>query len=104
MKYFKPGPKPLEYKVIVFPDPVSEQEEGSIMVKPIQVMDNERRMRTRGILVDFSDMAFSDWKCDKPSRGDVVEFSMYAGQFFNGDDGKEYRIMNDKDLVAFWGK
>lgn len=100
---YNPGPLPLEYKIIVLPDAVIEEaDEGSVIIKANITKETDKRMQTRGTLISFSDMAFSGWECDKPVISSRVEYAVYSGQAFTGDDGREYRIMNDKDLVAFW--
>lgn len=104
MEEFKPGLTPLEYKVIVYPYPTEEEFESSIegLVKPETTEKKDRMEQTRGVLVDFTDMAFGDWRCELPKRGQEIEFSKLAGQFFDGLDGKEYKLMNDQDLVGFF--
>lgn len=101
---FKPGLTPLEYKVIVYPYPVEETFNSSIegFVKAETTQKVDRMNQTRGVLVDFTDMAFENWKCQLPVRGQEIEFSKLSGQFFEGKDGKEYKLMNDQDLVGFF--
>jgi co-chaperonin GroES (HSP10) len=101
---FNPGLTPLEYKVIVYPYPVKEEYESSIegLVKSVNTEKQDRMEQTRGVLIDFTDMAFSEWKCELPERGQEIEFSRLSGQFFIGKDGKEYKLMNDQDLVGFF--
>jgi len=102
MEEYKPGLTPLEYKVIVYPYPVEEVFEDSVIVKATVTEKTDRMNQTRGVLVDFTDMAFGDWKCELPERGQEIEFSKLSGQFFEGLDGKEYKLMNDQDLVGFF--
>lgn len=99
---YNPGPRPLKYRVFVLPDPIEEKVGEGIIVKANETLDADKRMQTRGTLIDFSDMAFEGWECEKPKRGNRVEFSVYSGQRFSGDDEREYLLMNDEDLVAFW--
>ena len=101
---YKPGAVPLKYRVFVVPDDVEEVAGEGVIFKATTTVDADKRMQTRGTLIDFSDMAFEGWECAKPKRGDRVEFSMYSGQRFIGDDDREYLLMNDEDLAAFWRK
>lgn len=98
---FKPGLKPLEFKVIVWPFPVDEMAGGGIIAKPEQTKAKDRMEQTKAILVDYTDMAFSKWRCALPKRGDTVVFSKLAGDFYTGDDGKEYKLLNDEDLIGY---
>ncbi|MCP3924478.1 MAG: hypothetical protein GY714_18045 [Desulfobacterales bacterium] len=99
----KAGLIPVEYKVIVLPDPIEEKAGEGVIIKAETTLDTDKRMQTRGTLIDYSDMAFEGMPCKLPKRGDRIEYAMYSGQYFEGDDGQEYIIMNDKDIVGFWG-
>jgi len=89
-------------------DPVEEKTQGGIIV-PQQVMDQEGMAQVHGTLVDKSEMAFTDvdnhrWKCEVPSIGDRVMIAKYSGLVVRGEEEgvkTEYRIINDKDIVAF---
>lgn len=99
---------PLEYRCVVRLDPVEEMTAGGIIV-PQQVQDQESMAQVHGTLVDMSDMAFTDienkkWKCEVPELGDKVMIAKFAGLVVKEDeDGVqvEYRLINDKDVVAF---
>lgn len=104
----KHGLIPVEYKIIVLPDPVSEMAGEGIIVKAESTKGNDERMQTRGTLVAVSEMAFTNddgqrWRCKLPKVGDKIEYAIYSGQFINGADEQRYAIMNDKDLVAIVG-
>jgi len=97
---------PVEYKVCVLPDEV----EGStgLIHKPETVIWEETRAQVLGTVVAVSDMAFtledgSKWKCRVPKVGDRVRFAKYAGLMTDKIEGKFYRYMNDKDIVAIIG-
>lgn len=96
---------PVEYKIIVLPDPVDETAGEGIIVKAESTKNNDERMQTRGTLIAASEMAFTNddgqkWRCVAPIVGEKIEFAMYAGQFLIGDDGTKYKVMADKDVVA----
>lgn len=101
----KTGIKPIEYKVLVLPDQVSEKTDGGLLVKPETVVYEETRGQVIGTLIAKSDMAFSDgngksWNCDIPKVGQKVRFAKYAGQMTDKIGGLHYRLMNDKDIIA----
>lgn len=94
---------PVEYKVIVKPDPVENMD--GMFEKPPEVVAREERMQTRGTLVSLSEMSFRNddgqrWRCKLPKAGDRVIYAMYAGQKIVGADEETYQVMNDKDIIA----
>jgi co-chaperonin GroES (HSP10) len=57
-------------------------------------------------LIEAGAIAFSDpdW-LDRPKAGQMVMYDRYAGgSLVKGDDGGEYRLMNDKEIVAILGE
>ncbi|UOF81787.1 co-chaperonin groeS [Caudoviricetes sp.] len=102
----KHGLKALEYKVIVHPVKVEERTKGGIVLPDI-VVEKDQNSAMEGTIVDISPLAFTyaEWPADasKPAVGDKVIFSRYSGINVKGNDGLEYRIMNDKDIVAVRG-
>ena len=65
----------------------------------------EKRAVYRGTLIAMAPTAFSyeNWPAGTvlPKPGDKVLFGKYAGTNVKGPkDGKEYRVLNDKDIIA----
>lgn len=93
----------LEYKVLVRPRKVEERTKGGIVL-PEQVLEKDQHAAMEGQICGLSPFAFSyeEWPrgARKPRIGDVVVFARYSGITQKGNDGIEYRIMNDKDVVA----
>lgn len=100
------GITPTEFKVLIDPKPV-EKKIGSIII-PETTQESEKYAQIEGRIVAVSPLAFSyaspdEWKAagaKKPGPGDVVLYAKYAGVRVKGKDGKEYLIVNDKDLTA----
>jgi chaperonin GroES len=100
------GLQPVEYKILIAPDDVAETDEriksakaaGIVMVD--KTTDREAMAQVKGRLVAVGGNAFEDWAGRVPKVGDVVYFAKYAGYIIKGDDGKEYRLANDKDCSA----
>ena len=95
-----PGLKPTGYNVLVAVDTFEEVTAGGIIV-PGQFKQREDSAAERGRLVDASAMAFrgGDWEgAETPPIGAEVLFQRYAGNEFEGRDGKKYRVMADTDL------
>lgn len=96
------GLRPIEYNVVVKPDPVEEKTAGGIII-PINKTERDKLAIDEGTLVAVSPHAFSyaDWPEgeEPPKPGARVMFARYAGSLHERN-GVEYRILKDKDLVA----
>lgn len=95
-----PGLKPTGYNVLVALDVLEEKTAGGIIL-PGQHKEREDSASERGRLVDASPMAFmgGDWgAAEAPPIGAEVLFQRYAGNQFEGRDGKKYRVMADTEL------
>jgi len=99
-----PGLRPMGYNVLIAVDVVDEKI-GSIFI-PSKVAEREDSASEKGRIVAVSEMAFTggDWAgcTDLPKAGDLVRFQRYAGNEFDGEDGKKYRIVADTDLKGVY--
>lgn len=93
---------PLEFFVVVEIDQQDEKTKGGIILPP-QVSDKDKLATQEGTLVAASPHAFTyaDWQADmrKPQIGERVLFKRFSGSLHERD-GRTYRLLNDKDLVA----
>lgn len=95
----------MEYKILVEPIKVDEKTKGGIIL-PDEHKDREQFAQMMGTLIAVSPLAFTyadkdDWgDAEKPKPGDKVMFAKFAGAAVKGMNGKDYRIINDKDLTA----
>lgn len=100
------GITPTEFKVLVEPTPI-EEKIGSIIL-PDQKQEHDKFAQTKGKLIAVSPLAFayatpSEWEATgsrPPKPGDSVLFVKYGGARVKGKDGKEYVLINDKDILA----
>lgn len=94
---------PTEFKLLILPDKVAERTQGGVW-RPQEVREHEQAAATTGTIVAKAPLAFTyaDWPegVTPPKEGERVAFARYAGMTIKGKDGHEYRIVNDKDLVA----
>jgi chaperonin GroES len=94
---------PTEYKVLVEPEKQEEKTKSGIII-PDEVKDRQQAAATKGKILDVSPLAFKydDWPSDEriPKVGDKVAFARYAGVSIEGTDGENYRLVNDKDVIA----
>ena len=98
---------PLDKRVLVLPDQVAEKA-GSIFL-PDSRKEQDKWAQARGTLIAIGETAWSEAVDDArrhgaefspPIEGDRILFAKYGGVLVNGSDGREYRIMNDEDVVA----
>jgi co-chaperonin GroES (HSP10) len=94
------GCKPIGDRVLIRPD-IAAAKSGSIEL-PQDVVERAQLASSSGVIVECGEGAFS-WNSDrtrpfdgeKPKTGDRVYFDRYAGKVILGDDGAEYRLMDD---------
>ena len=97
------GIRPLEYNVLVKQDAITEKTKGGVYLSG-ETQEREKHAQTRGVIVDLSPMAFTfdDWPEGepKPQVGQKVFFARHSGIFVDGEDGQEYRVIKDRDIVG----
>lgn len=98
------GIHPTEFKVLLAPKEVQEKTAGGIYLPDI-TKDSEKYAATEGVIVAISHLAFTyatqeEWGDVAPQPGQKVLYAKYAGLRVPGKDGKEYLLVNDKDIVA----
>lgn len=98
----KIGIKPIEYRLVVKIQKFEEKTKGGIYLCE-DTQEKEQWKVAKGHIVEMSDMAFTNdgnkWPCTLPKVGDFVMVAKYQGQKFK-IDGNEYRLLNDKDILA----
>jgi chaperonin GroES len=93
------GIEPVDLKVLVLPDS-AEEKIGSIIV-PDSVKDKNKFATMKCTLVATGANAFKEWGADAgPKVGERVLMAQYAGARTKGDDGQDYILMNDSDIIA----
>jgi co-chaperonin GroES (HSP10) len=72
------------------------------LLLPDQVKDRERMAEVRGRIVSISPAAFdfADFGGEAPKEGQIIVFARHVGIVTQGEDGREYRILQDRDC---WG-
>lgn len=96
----KSGIHPKGHRVLILPDPVEEVSESGIVLSVGQTADRERLAQLRGTIVELGSTAWHDQPEPWAKVGDHIIFGKYSGLIYKGDDGLEYRIINDLDVVA----
>ena len=100
------GINPLEFNVLIDPDKIEEKTAGGLY-KPQDATEREKHQQTKGTIVALSPLAFNadiyPTDMPKPQPGQRVAIALHAGAFIKGADGKEYRMVKDKDITAMIG-
>lgn len=99
-----PGIDPHEFNVLVLQREIEDKTASGLLHLPQQNLDREQDAAVDGMLARLSPAAFSyaeyPPECARPKAGDLVVFRRYAGVLVEGDDGRKYRLMADKDIIA----
>ena len=97
------GIEPLDVRVLVRPDAVEEVTKGGIILAA-SVVEQEKYATVKATLVAVGVNAFAEAKAnpafEAPQPGARVMIAKYGGVVVKGDDGEDYRIMNDLDVTA----
>jgi len=93
------GMSPVEDKVLLLPDKVSEK--VGVIHKPEIVQAQEQIAQVRALLVAFGGNAFEQWGEPIPKEGDRVMVCKYAGILdITGADDETYQLCTDRDITA----
>lgn len=93
------GLLPVEDKVLLLPDQVTEQI-GSLY-KPEIALAQEQMAQVRALLIAVGGNCFEDWDEPIPKIGDRVMVCKYAGIMdIPGADGRKYQLCTDRDITA----
>ena len=97
------GIRPVEFNILIKQDVVADKTKFGLL-KPDEIVEREKHGQTRGVIVAVSPLAFNEdiWPIgmNRPSPGQRIAFARHAGTFITGEDGAEYRVVKDKDVVA----
>ena len=95
------GWKPTGHRVLVRVEEVERKTESGIIIADITA-DKEQLGQDAGVVVEIGNTAYSDQQAPWCQVGDNVKFGRYAGQIISkkqSNDGLEYRVLNDLDIV-----
>lgn len=93
------GLRPLGRAVLV--KPYTPERKESLIVLPDEALERDQMIEQRAVIVDIGPCAWHDEPCPRASVGDKVLISKFAGYMAKGTaDGKQYRIVNDRDIFA----
>lgn len=99
------GIEPRGPRVLLLPDQIEETSPGGIVVATGTQLMREELAQTEGLVVALGSTAYREPPFDNDTDpwckvGDRVIFAKYAGLVCPGNDGKKYRLVHDRDIVA----
>jgi co-chaperonin GroES (HSP10) len=96
----KSGINPVGWRILIEPQEVKKVSKGGILLTTETSAEREQMGNTTGIVVAMGDQCFNDQDTKWCVVGDKVIFAKYAGLLYLGKDGKQYRMINDKDITG----
>jgi len=93
--------KPLGHRVLVKTDKIEEKTRGGLYV-PENALERKQAEHVYGTVEGIGATAWKAFDDGNPwaEVGDRVVFAKYGGFLLRDDNGNEFRILNDEDLVA----
>ena len=95
------GWKPTGHRILVRVEQVERKTESGIIIADITA-DKEQIAQDAGIVVEVGSTSYSDQSEKWCEVGDYIKFGRYAGQLVRPSesaDEREYRVINDLDVV-----
>lgn len=94
------GVFPVGTRVLVRPLPAERKTAGGIIITEASARSEEQRQVKAHVIAVGPDAWY-----DKPSKawakvGDLVYIAKFAGAYIQGEDGDNYRLINDEDIGA----
>jgi co-chaperonin GroES (HSP10) len=100
------GCVPIEAYILVLVDEAVDRSTGGIYLTP-DILEKRQMAAETGTIIAVGDGAFywnaersREYRGRKPQPGDHVLFARYAGRIVTGNDGRQYRIMLDREVGA----
>lgn len=92
---------PLLHTILLKPDEVETKTASGIVI-PDMVTEKERKAVEYGTVVTVGPRAFIDYGSDPTilKGGDRVSFARYSGKVIKDNDGTEFVLVNDIDILA----
>lgn len=93
------GLTPLGRAVLI--EPFEPEIRQGLIELPASVKAQMTMLEQRAVVVEAGECAWDDEKSPRAKPGDVVIVTKFAGYIAQGPaDGKQYRLVNDRDIFA----
>ena len=94
------GINPVGNRMLLLPVEVQKKTSSGIIIATEETSDREQLANTSGIVVAMGAECFEDSPSAWCQVGDKIVFAKYAGLMYLGKDGKQYRMINDRDMTG----
>lgn len=94
------GIHPVGHRVLVLPEQVEEKSEGGIIIHHGNQTAREEMAQIKATVIELGSTAYSDQPKAWCKAGQRVVIGKYSGLLYKGLDEKQYRVLNDLDVVA----
>lgn len=98
------GITPVGVSILVYPEQVEETSESGIVLSSLSQLERDQMKQTDGIVIAIGPNAYYDEKGPRCKVGDKIIMAAYAGMIRKGNDGLQYRVIKDNDVVAILEK
>lgn len=98
------GWSPAGRAVLVRPLDAKEKKPGSVIVVPKSISDRTKLMEDRAIVIEVGPLAWNEEPVARATVGDEVILAAFSGYLLLGDDGVDYRFVNERDVFAVRNK
>jgi co-chaperonin GroES (HSP10) len=94
------GIHPKGPRLLVKPLEIDNTTKSGIILSTHSEKEREQMANTTGEVIDMGEECFDHSPNAWCAVGDRIVFSKYAGLLYLGKDGKQYRLINDDNVVA----
>ena len=94
------GISPVGERILLLPIEVQQTSASGIILATEETSAREQMANTSGVVVAMGDECYEDYPKPWCAVGDKIVFAKYAGLLYLGKDGKQYRMINDKDVTG----
>ena len=95
------GLKPAGHRLLMLPDEVEKKTASGIVIADATTT-KEQQAQISGTLIEAGPDAFYDSPTAWAKPGDKIIIGKFYGLIIRGKDGKDYRMINDRDVVGIW--
>ena len=102
------GLEPIGTKVLILTDSIGDTTKTGALQLPADLVERMTLAITSGVIAGVGGCAWTDWPNSSapwpgrvPQVGDRVHIAKYAGSVMEGKDGKQYKFVQDTDVMGF---
>ena len=90
--------EPVGDRILIKPFVIEEKSAGGIVLAS-ETVDKEAMAQIQAVVIKLGPEAYQG-RTPWCKEGDKVLFAKYTGLLYKGEDGNDYRIVRDTDVIA----